>query len=32
VVEEGSTLVFTSGLGPGFRPQSSEDGFPFTAL
>ncbi|MBQ0904509.1 SRPBCC family protein [Micromonospora sp. U21] len=32
VAEEGRTLVFTSGLGPGFRPQVSEDGFPFTAV
>ncbi|MCM0675278.1 SRPBCC family protein [Micromonospora phytophila] len=32
LVEEGSTLVFTSGLGPGFRPQTSEGGFPFTAI
>lgn len=32
VVEEGSRLVFTSGLGPGFRPQIAEDGFPFTAI
>ena len=32
VVEEGSTLVFTSALGPGFRPQVAEDGFPFTAV
>ncbi|MEU5790496.1 SRPBCC family protein [Micromonospora purpureochromogenes] len=32
VVEEGSTLVFTSALGPGFRPQAAEDGFPFTAV
>ncbi|MGK5444746.1 SRPBCC family protein [Micromonospora sp. URMC 105] len=32
LVEEGSTLVFTSGLGPGFRPQVTEDGFPFTAV
>ncbi len=32
VVEEGSTLVFTSGLGPGFRPQIAEGGFPFTAV
>jgi uncharacterized protein YndB with AHSA1/START domain len=32
VVEEGSTLVFTSGLGPGFRPLIVEDGFPFTAV
>ncbi|MGC4789438.1 SRPBCC family protein [Micromonospora sp. DT178] len=31
LVEEGSTLIFTSGLGPGFRPQVS-DGFPFTAI
>ncbi|HEY4418285.1 MAG TPA: SRPBCC family protein [Pseudonocardia sp.] len=32
VVEEGSTLVFTSALGPGFRPVSAEGGFPFTAV
>jgi uncharacterized protein YndB with AHSA1/START domain len=32
VVEEGSRLVFTSRLGPGFRPQIAEDGFPFTAI
>ncbi|MBM0260691.1 SRPBCC family protein [Micromonospora sp. 4G55] len=32
VVEEGSTLVFTSALAPGFRPQVAEDGFPFTAV
>jgi uncharacterized protein YndB with AHSA1/START domain len=32
VVEEDSRLVFTSGLGPGFRPQIAEDGFPFTAI
>ncbi|WP_433384404.1 SRPBCC family protein [Micromonospora sp. KLBMP9576] len=33
VVEEGRTLVFTSGLGPGFRPQVGTDGdFPFTAV
>ncbi|NYF59214.1 SRPBCC family protein [Micromonospora purpureochromogenes] len=32
VVEEGSALVFTSALGPGFRPQVAEDGFPFTAV
>ena len=32
LVEEGSTLVFTSGLGPGFRPQIAGDGFPFTAI
>ncbi|MET8311309.1 MULTISPECIES: SRPBCC family protein [unclassified Micromonospora] len=32
VAEEGRTLVFTSGLGPGFRPQISADGFPFTAV
>lgn len=32
VVEEGSTLVFTSGLGPGFRPLIVEGGFPFTAV
>ncbi|MGN9767895.1 SRPBCC family protein [Micromonospora sp. SD12] len=32
VVEEGSTLAFTSGLGPGFRPQVGGDGFPFTAI
>jgi len=32
VVEEGSTLVFTSSLGPGFRPQIAEEGFPFTAV
>ncbi|MGN9806336.1 SRPBCC family protein [Micromonospora sp. L32] len=32
VVEEGSTLVFTSALGPGFRPQVAEDGLPFTAV
>ena len=30
VVEEGSRLVVTSGLAPGFRPQIAEDGFPFT--
>ncbi|MGC5334181.1 SRPBCC family protein [Micromonospora sp. DT62] len=32
VVEEGSTLIFTSGLGPGFRPQVVSDDFPFTAI
>ncbi|GAA1200951.1 SRPBCC family protein [Pseudonocardia alaniniphila] len=32
VVEEGSRLVFTSGLGPGFRPVIVEGGFPFTAV
>lgn len=32
VAEEGSTLVFTSGLGPGFRPQITQEGFPFTAV
>ncbi|GAA1010439.1 activator of HSP90 ATPase [Acrocarpospora pleiomorpha] len=34
LVEEGSTLIFTSGLGPGFRPQTAEGeaGFPFTAV
>ena len=32
VVEEGSTLAFTSGLGPGFRPQVTKDDFPFTAV
>lgn len=32
LVEEGRTLVFTSGLGPGFRPQVTGDGFPFTAV
>ncbi|WP_326563913.1 SRPBCC family protein [Micromonospora peucetia] len=32
VVEEGSTLVFTSGLGPGFRPQVVTGDFPFTAV
>jgi uncharacterized protein YndB with AHSA1/START domain len=32
VAEEGSTLVFTSALGPGFRPQIVEGGFPFTAV
>ncbi|MEH1096502.1 SRPBCC family protein [Micromonospora sp. CPCC 205739] len=32
LVEQGSTLVFTSGLGPGFRPQVTEGGFPFTAV
>ncbi|MGK5520205.1 SRPBCC family protein [Micromonospora sp. URMC 107] len=32
VVEEGSTLIFTSGLGPGFRPQVAGDDFPFTAI
>lgn len=32
VVEEGSTLVFTSALGAGFRPQVSDGGFPFTAV
>lgn len=32
LVEPGSTLVFTSGLGPGFRPQVTEEGFPFTAV
>ncbi|MGE0298901.1 SRPBCC family protein [Pseudonocardia sp.] len=32
-VEEGRRLVFTSGLGPGFRPaQAEEGGFPFTAV
>jgi uncharacterized protein YndB with AHSA1/START domain len=31
-VEEGRTLVFTSALGPGFRPQVVGDGFPFTAV
>ncbi|MEU6078324.1 SRPBCC family protein [Micromonospora sp. NPDC047074] len=32
VVEEGRRLVFTSGLGPGFRPQASGDDLPFTAV
>ncbi|MFK3980239.1 SRPBCC family protein [Micromonospora sp. NPDC050397] len=32
VAEEGSRLVFTSALGPGFRPQVDEEGFPFTAV
>ncbi|MEU9510931.1 SRPBCC family protein [Micromonospora sp. NPDC048170] len=32
VVEEGSTLAFTSGLGAGFRPQVIKDDFPFTAI
>jgi uncharacterized protein YndB with AHSA1/START domain len=32
VVEEGSTLVFTSALGPGFRPVIAEGDFPFTAV
>ncbi|MEH0826815.1 SRPBCC family protein [Micromonospora sp. CPCC 205714] len=32
LVEQGSTLVFTSGLGPAFRPQVTEGGFPFTAV
>lgn len=33
LVEEGSTLVFTTALGPGFRPQpTTEDGLPFTAV
>lgn len=32
VVEENSTLVFTSGLGPGFRPRIAESDFPFTAV
>ncbi|MEU5943149.1 SRPBCC family protein [Micromonospora sp. NPDC047548] len=32
VVEEGSTLVFTSGLAPGFRPQIAGEGLPFTAV
>ncbi|GAA1000053.1 SRPBCC family protein [Acrocarpospora macrocephala] len=34
LVEEGSTLIFTSGLGPGFRPQTTEGeaDFPFTAV
>lgn len=32
VVEEGSTLVFTSALGPGFRPVIAESGFLFTAV
>ncbi len=31
-VEEGTKLVFTSALGPGFRPQLIEGGFPFTAV
>ena len=32
-VDEGRRLVFTSGLGPGFRPtQAEEGGFPFTAV
>jgi uncharacterized protein YndB with AHSA1/START domain len=31
VVEEGRTLVFTSALGPGFRPQPGGD-VPFTAV
>ena len=32
VVEQSRTLVFTSALGPGFRPQPANDGFPFTAV
>jgi uncharacterized protein YndB with AHSA1/START domain len=33
VAEENSTLVFTSALGPGFRPQTTgENDFPFTAV
>lgn len=32
LVEEGSTLIFTSALGPGFRPQATEGGFAFTAV
>lgn len=32
LVKENSTLAFTSALGPGFRPQVSADGFPFTAV
>lgn len=32
LVEEGSRLVFTSGLGPGFRPQPADGGLPFTAI
>ncbi|MGW4501952.1 SRPBCC family protein [Micromonospora sp. NPDC004336] len=32
VAEENRTLVFTSALGAGFRPQHAGDGFPFTAV
>ncbi|MFG1780077.1 SRPBCC family protein [Micromonospora sp. NPDC049048] len=32
LVEENSTLIFTSGLGPGFRPRAAGDDFPFTAV
>jgi uncharacterized protein YndB with AHSA1/START domain len=32
VADEGSRLVFTSALGPGFRPVIAEGGFPFTAV
>ncbi|MGC4757770.1 SRPBCC family protein [Micromonospora sp. 050-3] len=32
VAEEGKTLVFTSALGPGFRPQIVQEGFAFTAV
>ncbi|SCL73048.1 Uncharacterized conserved protein YndB, AHSA1/START domain [Micromonospora citrea] len=32
VVEENRTLVFTSALASGFRPQNTGDGFPFTAV
>lgn len=32
VAEQNSTLVFTSALGPGFRPQLNEGDFPFTAV
>lgn len=32
VVDEGSTLVFTSALSPGFRPVIAEGDFPFTAV
>jgi uncharacterized protein YndB with AHSA1/START domain len=32
VAEENKTLVFTSALGPDFRPQPAGDDFPFTAV
>ncbi|GLZ61415.1 MULTISPECIES: SRPBCC family protein [Micromonospora] len=32
VADEGSTLVFTSAMGAGFRPVVTADGFPFTAV
>jgi uncharacterized protein YndB with AHSA1/START domain len=32
VVEQGRTLVFTSALGPGFRPVTPGEGFAFTAV